>query len=42
MNDVECYLMKCQYEELFDMMHKKYSDDIHHDKISRKIVSELK
>lgn len=31
-----------QYEELYDIMHKKYSDNIHKDKIWKKIGSELK
>lgn len=31
-----------QYEELYDMMHTKYSDNIHKDKIWKKIGIELK
>ncbi|VVC38484.1 MADF domain [Cinara cedri] len=31
-----------QYQELYDMMHKKYSDNIHKDNIWRKLDSELK
>jgi len=30
------------YQELYDMTHKKYSDNIHKDNIWRKIGSELK
>lgn len=30
------------YQELYDMTHKKYSDNIHKDNVWRKIGSELK
>ncbi|KAK5643305.1 hypothetical protein RI129_007150 [Pyrocoelia pectoralis] len=42
MNDEMLIEQVRQYEELYNMAHKKYSDNIHKDKIWRNIGSELK